>query len=420
MRLSRIAPRFASDYGSVVSLTSRLSNNAKFRLSVLLLCGVAIVASLQTTPSVRPAVLEHYKHVNRRGGDPTVESERAAAQVLKFGSNAVPTLVHMLTVEPTASDRVLERLAEWGHDRWGWEYHPEDRLNHERYAALAAVELLGSNAVGTLPVLERAFWKPWQMEMELRALAALGKPALPIFLCGLTNSDAAIRYGAVVGLSSLGSEARSAYPELLRLTTDPDARVREQLTLALGRTAGSLADLVRDIAPLLRDAEREVRFSAAMALWLAARPRRANEPGMAEGAALIASALAGSDKSVCRLLLRAIQEFKEAAAPHIPALLRLLDDSDEGVRVVAINVLGQLKLEPTVAIPALASRLATSTGESRTRIAVALRAFGDAVEKVQPGLLESLGTLGKLEFEAEDQFLKEHREHEHRQRGKQR
>lgn len=401
-------------------LTSRLSNNAKFRLSVLLLCGVAIVVSLQTTPSVRSAVLEHYQHVSRRGGDPTVESERAEAQLLKFGSNAVPTLVQMLTAKPTALDRVLERLADWGRDRWGWEYHPADRLSHERYAALAAVEVLGSNAVGTLPVLERVFWNPWQMEMELRALAALGKPALPIFLRGLTNSDAAMRYGAVVGLSSLGSEARSAYPELLRLTTDPDARVREQLTIALGSTAGSLADLVRDIAPLLRDAEREVRFRAAMALWLAARPRRADEPGMAEGAALIASALAGPDKSLCIILLRAMQEFKEAAAPHIPALLRLLEDSDEGVRAVAIDVLGQLKLEPTVVIPALVSRLATSTGKSRTRIAVALRAFGDAVEKVQPGLLESLGALGKLEFEAEAQSLKQHHEQERRLRGKQR
>lgn len=376
---------------------SRLSNNAKFRLTLILFCGVAVVVTLWPGDSIRQSVLEYGALVTADGEDEAAV-ENAKAKILGSGARAVPTLVQMLEAEPTQLENLLVKLAEWGNDRWGWEYNPQERLNTERHAALLAVSVLGTNAIRTFPALEKMFWDPERSEQVSWALAAMGRPTLPVFVSGLTNASEGVRRGAVFGLAKLGSEARPAYPALHPLFTDPDLRVRSEVGYAAGRIAGSLTDVVRDLAPLMHDSEARVRRGVAHGLGMAAMWRRADEPGMATAAALVALGLSDSDKEVRHWSAWMMMHCKEAAKPHLPALLGLLADPDEHVRGVTTATLGRLGLEPTTVIPALAARLAISTGNTRTWTAVALRGFGDEVEKVQPGLL---GTLGNKEFEAQ-------------------
>lgn len=375
----------------------QLSNNAKFRLTLILFCGVAVGVSLWPGDSIRQSVLEYGALVSADDEDEAA-GERAKAKILGFGTRAGPTLVQMLEAEPTKLDRLLEKVAEWGNDRWGWEYNPGERIDRERHAALAAIAVLGTNAIVTLPALERLFWEPARSESVSWALAAMGKPALSIFVSGLTNSAEGVRRGAVFGLAKLGSEASSAYPALHPLFADPDLRVRSKVGYAAGRMASSLTNLVSDLAPLMHDSEAQVRGGVAHGLGMAAMWRRADEPGMADAAALVALGLSDPDKEVRHWSAWMMMHFKAAATPHLPALLRLLEDPDEHVRRVTTATLGHLGLGSATVIPALAARLATTTGNTRTWTAVALRGFGDEVEKVQPGLL---GTLGKKEFEAQ-------------------
>ena len=121
-------------------------------------------------------------------------------------------------------------------------------------------------------------------------------------------------------------------------------------------------------------------------------------------AALVAGCLSDPDKDVRHWAAWMMMHFKGAARPHIPALLKLVDDSDPHVRAAASSTLGRLKLEPALVVPVLANKLTTDAGISRVWTAVALRSYGGELEKARPGLLATLGTLGKKEFEAQQEY----------------
>jgi HEAT repeat protein len=385
-----------------VNPLSRFSNNAKFGLTLLLFCGAALCVSLWPGNSTRRLVLE-YHDLMVGDNDDEAATEQAKEKIRELGARAVPQLMRMLQAEPSKLDKLMEKVAEWGNDRWGWEYNPRERLDREHGAALSAIPVLGTNAIAALPVLEKLFLHPDRTVTVNWALGAMGAPALPIFVAGLTNSAASVRCSAVVGLGSMKGDARSVYSALAPLFADPDTQVRSELGYAAGRTANSMADAVRDLAPLIHDSEAQVRRGAAHGLGMAARFRRADEPGMTAAAALVADCLDDPVKDVRYWAAWMMMHFKEAAMPHIPALVRLLDDTDQRVQGIATSTLGRLKLEPATVIPALAARLAATTGNTHTWTAVALRGYGDEIEKARPGLLGTLGALGKKEFEAQEE-----------------
>ena len=135
-------------------------------------------------------------------------------------------------------------------------------------------------------------------------------------------------------------------------------------------------------------------------MGIAAQRRDTSEPGMKEAAALVAEKLDDTDKEVRYWATWMMMHFKTAARPHVSALLAQLHDSDNHVQEIALFALRALKLEPSTVVPVLWKRFNESTGDTRLRAAIALRAFGDEAEKIQPGLIAMLGSLGEKEFAA--------------------
>ena len=128
---------------------------------------------------------------------------------------------------------------------------------------------------------------------------------------------------------------------------------------------------------------------------------------MAEAAAAVAD-LANDTTSpdLRRRTAWGLRNFNTAAAPHIPVLLQLLKDPDERTRYGAVFALAALKLRPREVVPALIEMLSDPKEHIRQTAASGLRGMADEVEKLQPGFINTLGDLGKADFER-DKLLRE-------------
>jgi hypothetical protein len=78
------------------------------------------------------------------------------------------------------------------------------------------------------------------------------------------------------------------------------------------------------------------------------------------------------------------------ARPALPALITLLTNKTRGVDILGIKVLGELKLEPQLVVPALANCLVSSNETARFAAARALRRFGENAGNAVPALLRVL------------------------------
>ncbi len=150
-------------------------------------------------------------------------------------------------------------------------------------------------------------------------------PDLDDLLADLTSGDETRAESAVPGLVTLGAEA---LPALLDLAHSPDPDQRWWAVRALAETPRTRTE---ELFPFLSDSSAEVRQAAALAL-----STRADESAVP---ALI-HALYDEDSMVAGLAGNALGRV---GAPAVPALLEVLNDAPQAVRIQVLRALVEIK-----------------------------------------------------------------------------
>lgn len=103
-------------------------------------------------------------------------------------------------------------------------------------------------------------------EAAVKAIVAIGEPAVPGLRAGLHDENRRVREGAATALGRIGAVALPAADELAATLTDPSFRVRAAAATALGRLPDERPATVSALIARLSDDHLAVRVSAAQAL----------------------------------------------------------------------------------------------------------------------------------------------------------
>jgi hypothetical protein len=134
----------------------------------------------------------------------------------------VPVLLrHLRYREPSALD---ERLAAWDHRLpwldWRWK-----RRHHLPMVALAAFEILNTNATSAIPELSRRLWAGGEAWLLVPALQSIGPASIPTLVEALDAEEIDTRVRLIHALGSLGEHAAPARPRFHQLLHDPGVPV---------------------------------------------------------------------------------------------------------------------------------------------------------------------------------------------------
>ncbi len=302
---------------------------------------------------------------DERFGDPSTRPARHVCFVLAaIGEPAVAPLIELLQHEnPRVQTAALETIAAIGPD--AKDAVPElARLvggsdGYLRTRALAGLAAVGPEARPALPVIKQrldAGLSQAEEDALIRALVAVGPPAVPILAKALGHSDSRVRATAAKALAELGPASRQALQPLVQALRESHyVRVHAEVALArIGRPA------VPSLLKLMKV-----------------------EPTSATG--LSDHALLDAVDAAERALIEMGAEAQEA----IPELLRMLEMDKSGhwrpsPSMRAAKILGSIG-KP--ALPELRSRLRAPARNVRFAAHVALRSMGADAGEALPDLI---------------------------------
>jgi HEAT repeat protein len=196
---------------------------------------------------------------------------------------------------------------------------------------------------------------------------------IPILIKGLKNPNGLIRAKAARGLAKSGTQARSAFGQLMIAVDDEEQAVREAAVQAI---AGIGAESVPTLMQFLSHSDKYVRRNAVWGLGklgpaaipalnvlctalLDSDPRTASGAAQAIGAMGTAGAKAipaldtamrGANVVLCRLASKALSQI---GPPALPMLLKALRDADPFIRCEAAIALGWMGEHAAPAVSAL-------------------------------------------------------------------
>jgi len=296
---------------------------AKRKILILLACCLAALAAAffwmhqsDKEPSYEGKSLSEW--IARAGLAPDdVEVTNAVVTVTHIGTNAIPCLLHWIRFETPRWYRNLDNFV------------PDPILGRignslvfhyaKSEAAVMAFSILQTNAAAAIPELTRLMNdtnKPMAAKQAARALASLGKDALPHLLQALTNATPdQLDYllPAIGSMSYLGTNAAPAIPLIVQIANRTNSNVFGSAIDALGR----LKIKPKVVIPVLTG-------------FLAST----NNPELFVGA------------------ISAVGRFGDQAQSAIPAILPILTNSDPKARSKATNALMQIAPELLTNTPA--------------------------------------------------------------------
>jgi HEAT repeat protein len=232
-----------------------------------------------------------------RDQDPEVR-QSACVEIGKIGPRAAPAI-----------PALIEQLME---EKGGLRHGPAEALGR-----------IGATAVA--PLLERLRREPDAEDSIFLALERMGpeaEPAIPMLLDALKDQD---RHGASRALGRIGPRA---VPALLEGLESPDCNVRWRATLALQETRADPEVLVPIFIKLLRDADGNVRQSAAGGLGHLAAFGRLGAFSDEAVAALI-EALNDRARYAAREAIDSLGWIGPKAQAAVPALTRMLEEEED-------------------------------------------------------------------------------------------
>jgi HEAT repeat protein len=281
----------------------------------------------------------------------------AAAQVIAYGTNAIPDLRALLYLRDDyyrkLTWQILPKLPLRAR-RWVASKVSPPIAEYTRETAAHALGLFGPAARAAIPDLMLALPdKEGRVCVEASsALGRIGKDALPALIIALQDSDAQVRYAAVCALSQIGPEIRNALPGLVQKLEDPVERVRNAAayTLTTIGMPGTLALI--DIA---EHGNRDARNAASNVLAASSLSLRMAGSGLS---------LMAQEESPARRerAIRALGHIRVESSLAVDMALHALEDPSASVRLAAIETLGAMGSRSQSGIPQLA-RLTTADDE---------------------------------------------------------
>lgn len=170
-------------------------------------------------------------------------------------------------VDPDALGKTLVGIGEDVIRRGAFDSNPAGRR-----ASLEAIESMGETGKVFLPQLIAALKDPdkfvrWIASRTLGRLAPAGaRDALAGLICLLDEVDLDVRLAAIDAITSYGSAAASAVPELARRVNKGDAESRIAMMRALEAIGAEAASALPELKPLLINLDPRLRAEAARVL----------------------------------------------------------------------------------------------------------------------------------------------------------
>jgi HEAT repeat protein len=237
----------------------------------------------------------------------TETGQKAAdAAIRHIGKNALPYLLKWIRYElPDSKNKLFVRVNTMMRRIDPSLQFPFYRSENRADASVRAFNALGSEAKAAIPELIRLMNDPKADNGATRAadaLGYLGKDALPPLLAILTNQQHRVRFQAVLSIGKMGTNALPAVPTLIHCLADSNQRLAGNALIALDSLKLEPDLVVPALVNALRDSRVEVRYFSAFDL----------------------------------------ANLGDKARSAVPALLELLNDPDRYVRLSATNALREI------------------------------------------------------------------------------
>ena len=260
----------------------------------------------------------------------------------------------------------------------------DDKDGNVRRAAMDALLGIGLDSKTLVPILKHALenteMDPSLTVPAMNALAEQGDAGIRVLIDEMKNQKGC--YWAMVALSSVGSKAKDAIPDVTQCLGSSEPEMRMEAALTLGNIGPDAKSAIPVLTKALSDKENAVRYAAVYALAMV---------GAKDATPEIRKLADSKDPflkvTVAWALAKLNPDDKAQQQATVKILIEALKDKDRKVRVAAARGLHDLKLPPETTMPVFAEMMADKDPEIRDRVADALSSLGEAA---MPKLIKAL------------------------------
>ncbi|HWG43227.1 MAG TPA: HEAT repeat domain-containing protein [Gemmataceae bacterium] len=249
-----------------------------------------------------------------------------------------------------------------------------------RMQAIRYLGDLGSAGRSAIPALVRVLIEAKEPALRSRAgraLAQIGRAAVPRLAELLKHEDGVVRLQAAEALARIGPDAREAQPALVLALKDSSASVRGFAADALGEMDADVPASAAALVAVLAEGE-PLRSHVSAAL---VRLGRFAVPALGDGL----KAKQGIERYHSA---RVLGLLGSEAAPAVPQLIDALHDKEPHVRRMVIVALREIGPDAATAAEPLAAFLAGSDASQRSLAGAALARIGPPAVKPLIALLK--------------------------------
>ncbi len=270
-----------------------------------------------------------------------------------------------------------------------------------------AAFLLGYGGPSAAPVLLQSLRDSnTRIDDVARALAHIGKPAVPLLIDAITADDPRVRSGAALALGEIRPLVAGTAQKLTIGLSDQDAAARKAFLTAIGALGSRAGESVPAVRRLLGDPSADIRILA-IAIVAQSAPRDGR---------LVADLVTMIDDRDTRAQRQAIDILRSLGPlgrPALAAVTARLNSPDPEVRLAAAEMIGSHGEAAAEAVPALSGLLGDPSAKIQTVAARTLGSMGKAAQPAVPRIVPLLSveqvevreaaamTLGSLELDAE-------------------
>lgn len=307
--------------------------------------------------------------------DERASDEDTAMALRAMGPRVLPTLLDWLQQRDSRIKRWIAMLA----DKQSFFELKLESADLRRGIAVNGLHLLGTNAIPAIPTLVKLINDPELGGAALSGLAAIGVPAWPVLLSGLTNGLPAVRSLAVVFLASDPFiDLPGTMPVLLRMFQDDNPQVQMTAINTLAQCERHQELVHPAIAEVAADTNSPSRATAINVLTHAK---------VAPSISLLVF-LAAMQNGLPDVRRRAVVGLAQIESEEVlEPLIKALNDSEPAVRAKAAATVGRFSGQADRIIPLLHRLLTNDYPVVRGAAANGLARFGPAARVVVPDLL---------------------------------